>query len=242
MAGSIVQSRESSASAGGANIGLAFNTNNAAHNVLWVVGHAGDNTSVATISDTLVNTYSAAIDALVDSNNNNKLTDFSVSDSLAGANTVTVAFTNTPGFRAIYISELTGVQNAANDGHKANSQASPGTGADAVTSTTASNSATAFMMGLSSNDANPTAPTKGTGFTLDINAWLMGGATNQATIEFKSGVAVASNAATFTAVTGTDNYNTLMTMFKEGAAAAGTPPLSPSVPSRRMVSWTRAVM
>src|SRR5258708_37008359 len=154
MAGSLAQTgRESSASAGGASIALAYSSNNAAHNVLWVVGHAGDNTSVATIADTQVNSWSAAIDALVDSNNNNKLTHFSVSDSKAGANTVTVSFTNTPGFRGIYIAEITGVQNVANDGHSANSQAAPGPGPDAVTSIAASNTATAFMIALCSDDA-----------------------------------------------------------------------------------------
>jgi hypothetical protein len=189
---------------------------------LWVVAHSDSTTSVATIGDSLVNTYSAAIDALVDSNDLNKLTDFSVSDSLAGANTVTASFSGTPAFRAIYISELLGVQNLANDGHNANSQLAPGTATDAVTSNAASNSATAFMIALSSNDHVAVAPTKGTGFTLDINAWLMGGATNQATIEFKSGVAIASNAATFTAINATDNANTLMVMFKESVAAGAT--------------------
>lgn len=219
MAGSILQSRETSASITDTTIQLAFLSNNTAHNVLWVVAHS-DNSGSAThsVADTLLNTYSAAIDTLIDTDNGNRLSHWSVSDCLGGANTVTVTFSVSAQFRAIYIAELTGVQNAANDGHNARHQLNPGTATDAVTSNAATNSATAFMIALSNDDSGAdNAPTKGTGFTLDKTAWNF--ATPGATIEFKSGVAAGSNTATFTAITATDDPNTLMAMFKEAVTA-----------------------
>jgi hypothetical protein len=219
MAGSILQSRETSASITDTTIQLAFLSNNTAHNVLWVVAHS-DNSGSAThsIGDTLGNTYSAAIDTLIDADNGNRLSHWSVSDCLGGANTVTITFSVSAQFRAIYIAEITGVQNAANDGHNARHQLNPGTATDAVTSNAATNSATAFMIALSNDDSGAdNAPTKGTGFSLDKTAWNF--ATPGATIEFKSGVAAGSNTATFTAITATDDPNTLMAMFKEAATA-----------------------
>lgn len=218
MSGSILQSRESSASVTGTTIQLAFLSNNTAHNVLWVVAHS-DNTGSAThsVADTLVNSYSAALDTLIDADNGNRLSHWSVSDSLAGANTVTITFSVTAQFRAIYISEITGVQNLANDGHNARHQLNPGTATDAVTSNAATNTATAFMIALSNDDSGAdNAPAVGTGFSLDKTAWNF--LTPGATIEFKSGVAAGSNTATFTAITATDDPNTLMAMFKESVS------------------------
>lgn len=219
MAGSILQSRESSASATGANIALAFASNNTANNKLYYVSHAGDSTSTLTISDSNTNTISAQIDLVTESVNNNRLADWEVITSKAGANTVTAAFTNTPAFRAIYIAEVQGVKNVAVDGHNGQHQTTPGTGANAVSSGNGTNSNTALKIGFMLCDSGGIQPAEGTGFSRDRLVWTYGGANDAGTVEFKSGVTAGTTAATATANGASDNFNNLMVMFDETAAS-----------------------
>lgn len=226
MAGSIVQSRETSVGAiSGTTIALAFSSNNTLHNALYVVAHVGDNASTPTIADSLTNSYSANLDNTVDNDDNNDISHWAVADSKAGANTVTVSFASAP-WRMIYIAELTGVQNVAVDAHKGLHQTAPGTGANAVSSGTAATSATDFLIGVSSQDHNTgNAATVGSGFTLDKNGWNASGS-NQMTAEVQAGVASGTRGATWTAANATDNLTNVFAAFKEsGGGGAATQPM-----------------
>jgi hypothetical protein len=177
-----------------------------------------------TVSDSATNSYSAALNAVSDADNNNLVTHWIAQDCIAATPTVTVAWGggSTP-YLGIFLAEITGVQNVAKDGSNGNHQVGV-TGTDAVVSGAATNTATAFMLGLCSQDG-PTAatPVAGTGFTnagTGSPGWTMGGATNLMRAEYKASVAAASNQATFTTAVGAFDCNTVMVMLKEASSGS----------------------
>jgi len=229
MAGAVVQSRESSTdSTPGSTIALAFSGANTAANNLWVVGHVGNNGNLPTIADSASNTYSARLDTVSDATNNNCVTHWHCTSCAAATPTVTVTFVpGTQPFRCIFIAEISGCQNATNDGHNGQHQDDVGTGTDAVSSGTAANAETAFVLGLSINDSGANPPAAGTGFTSFNTGWGFGGSA-LARMEYKASLAPATTAATFTAGASTDDTNTVMIKMKETAAAA-LPRMSPPI-------------
>lgn len=216
MSGTIVQARESSATAGGADIALAFLSANTAGNNLWVVGH-GDNaiTPTLTVSDSLSNTYSASLNTITDTDNSNKLDHWQCQNCLSGTPTVTIAFSSTTTFRAILICEISGVINSTPAGNNGQHQLDVGTGTDAISSGTATNATTAFVLGMSARDGGTAgAPVIGTGFTSFLTGWDFGATVNMA-LEYKANVPPGTNAATFTALAADVDPNTFMIMLTE---------------------------
>ena len=227
MAGSIVQSRTASSTVASGSIALAFNSNNAAGNVLWVVGEAQGASPGMTAADSVGNSYSAALDAPSAGTVPKTVAHWAVASSLAGANIVTVSNTITAARQAIYIAEISGVQNLAPDKHSGQAQLVPGTATDAVSSGSVT-TATDFAIALSYEFINTgVVPAIGTGFTADLtHIWFSG----QTTTEFKASVAAGTVAATFTAAGATDSFLTVAAWFQEivsltqeaGTGAIGT--------------------
>src|SRR6185312_13582969 len=126
------------------------------------------------------------------------------------------------GFSGLYAAEISGVTTTPLDGHSGADQASVANGG-AISSGAASNTAPAFMLGLSVQDSSTAGrPTVGAGFTIDPHfaSGLWNNGTNSATVEFKASVAAGSNAATFTNGLGsTQTFNTVMVMLNESGGS-----------------------
>jgi hypothetical protein len=230
MSGSVVQSRAltGSTSIPAANISLAFSSDNTAGNNLWVVGHIGSNSfGFDPPTDTALNSYSATVDEVQDSTNDNRLGHWQVQSCAAGPNTVTVdcAGSNSAIYMAILIVEVAGVQNAAFNTHNGQHQTAPGTGTDAISSGTGASSAFTFLLGLTIRDNTGSAspPLSGTGFADGGSLWDFGDAGGaRARFETKAAVAAGTVAATFTAAGSSDNVNTVMIALLETSASAPT--------------------
>jgi PASTA domain-containing protein len=219
MAGSIVQSRASSNSSAASSIALAFSTNNAANNKLFVASLAQGAAPGLTIADSLTNSYTS-LNSITDVVTFSRtVASWEVITSKVGANTVTVSNTITAVKTAIYIAEIGGVQNVAADKKAAQTQLAPGTATDAVTTGSVSTTTTDFCIALSyQNLTAGDVPITGTGFTTDLTSiWFA----NQAATEFKSGVAPGTVAATFTSPGATDDFFTLAAWFTETIALVG---------------------
>lgn len=226
MAGSIVQSRETSVSGSSSTtIGLAFAGGNTAANGIWVVAHGGAAALTATCADTAGNTYGAALNTISDTDNSNTVVHFYVPNCAAGANTVTVTFSSSVDFRCIYICEVGGITTNVAQGNNGRHQNAVNNAADALTSNTASNANTSIQLSLSCEDGGGLAPTAGTGFTQDIKAWSFGGGAgaNTATIEFRVGLAATTSEATFTGAQAFNYPNTVMVLLRESGGAAAAP-------------------
>ena len=92
-------------------------------------------------------------------------------------------------------------------GTAANDQASPGTGTDALTSTTCTTTGNSTLVGLSLDVASGSAsdePAHGTGFSTRLQA----NDSNAGPWTLETGAKSSSAAATFTAITGTNNFLT----------------------------------
>lgn len=131
-----------------------------------------------------------------------------VQNSVAG--TVTPQFaTSGGGTQALYAAEINGVGTSGIYlGSNGNVQFAPGTGADAITSTSLSISQSAVLFGFSCDTSTLTTagPTGGSGFAAQSQVWNTG--TFNAAIA-ESAVSSTSKAATFTATTGADTFYSL---------------------------------
>ena len=136
-----------------------------------------------------------------------------VENAAAGSTTITLTCNDIASNLAIYVEEIGGLPTTGTlVGRSYNSQASPGTGTDAVTSGTATLVAgSQIICAASINAAIGTAPTAGTGFTTDGTnpTWLAAHARQESLVTSAGG----NTAATFTAVTGTNAHLTLMAVF-----------------------------
>jgi hypothetical protein len=136
-----------------------------------------------------------------------------IENAAAGSTIITLTCNDIVPNLAIYVEEIGGLPTTGTlVGRAYNSQASPGTGTDAVTSTTALLVAgSQIICGVSINTALGTAPTAGTGFTTDATnpTWMAGHCRQESLITSSGG----NTAATFTAVTGSNAHLTLMASF-----------------------------
>lgn len=174
--------------------GLTFTTGN----TLIVFAAVGSGVAQA-CSDTLSNTYTAV--GVVGGAGANALAAWYSSNIIGGADTITVS--NTSNCNWIYVAEINGL--GAFLTSSSNSQSSPGTVADAVTSGTMTISQAALIFGFCRDvSGGSTLANAGTGFTGRTQHWS--DATPKATPEYKS---VSANAAcTFTATGSFDTYLT----------------------------------
>ena len=156
---------------------------------------------------------------------NQALFDWTADNVTAVAHTITITFSGSASYRGAFAKEIlatSGYDAAASAAHAAAITASPGTGADGIT--TGNTSALSAQPALISAATTPT-PTvalaaAGTGFTLDGVGWAFSG--DIGTSESKRVTATTALAATFTAPINTP-FLAVASVFLEGA-----PPPAPT--------------
>jgi hypothetical protein len=228
MSGGIVQNAQDSATAGATSIavtlGAAITAGNA---VVAFVGFTGGTAATVTMgngTDTL--TLQGSI---VNSSGTRMAVYAKVNCTGGGSTTFTWSNATSLTNRTLWVIECSGIDTSAAVVANANpaTQVAPGTGTDAVTTGTVTNSAglTAFHIGVGSDyefDVNPIV--KGTGATqVGSNGWTLGGANASAIIEYKAGIAAsAGDALTYTGAYAGHTYKTASVMLKEAAVGGGT--------------------
>lgn len=217
MVASVLQEKESNSTAAGAAIGVTFASNNVAGSAIHAIVTWGTpNADLTSVTDSR-NTYSAVLNKITDTANNQSMAQCIAFNIGAGANTVTANFTNTPTFIGIWAREIGSVNIFPNptDGTSSNYQVTTGTGVDAVTSLSTTNVVQPVLMSaLSLDGAIPTAPTAGTGFTSNTSGWTFG-AIVAARSEHQRFTNTTAKAATYTAASTSSTFLTMMAMFDE---------------------------
>lgn len=241
MTASVLQERVTDSNGSGASLSLAFVSNNIAGSAIHVAATWGNNTTTdfTSVTDTN-NTYGAVVNAINDSTSTQSCGQCRSVNIAAGANTVQANFTNSPTFRGIWIREIGGVTTAPNDGNNGQFQSAPGTGTDAVSSLTATNSVQpVFMSAVSMINGATGSPTTGTGFSTGTTGWGFGG-TNAGSSEHERFTDTNAKAATFTASPVGSRTMTVMAMFDEAATAAGDAigPANIAQSAGRFIGWT----
>lgn len=186
--------------------------------------------TLSSFSDTLTNTYTL-LPQYVEGGGNFENARAGFAKNIAGgsANSVSANFTGNPngGNMAIEASEWSGFDittpYTATDAAGWNKQATPGLGANGVTSgnTPVLSSGAGTLIGISYNYAG-TTPTAGSG-TSRSTGW--GGVFTPYNLQSQTVAVTSAVASTFTATTNSDHY-TFAVYLKDAATAAAPPPLS----------------
>lgn len=199
---SVVQSRSSASTASGSNISLAFASNTAAGNAIHAAAtcDTGSAQTISSFQDTS-NSFGALLDNPNDSVNAQRLGHAVAVNIAGGADTVQANFSAATTFRGLWIKEIGGVGASPLDGHNGQTQGSPGTGTDGVSSGTwATANAPHLMSGFAVNTTTAGAVfTHGTGYTDEGQAWPIYSATNQGNAESQRFTSTGTRAVTFTA-------------------------------------------
>jgi hypothetical protein len=223
-AGAFVQQKDFT---GGASLVSTWNTGafgssvTAGNAIVCFVGGGRGSTPTWTLADTLGNTFNRVAAASIDQSvaDNWIQEAFYALNSPGGANTVTVTSNLSVEFPMIVCAEYSGLLTAAAlDGASVQRQATPGTGTDAVSSSTASNTATVTQIGFSINFNGAAAPTAGTGFTSRAAT-----VASSARIEDRSRASTGSTSATYTVGSGQGSvlHFTQQIMLKETVGGGG---------------------
>ena len=164
---------------------------------------------------------------------NQALCDWTADGVTAAAHTITITFSGSAPYRGAFAKEIvntSGYDAAASAAHAAAVTASPGTGADGITTgNTSALSAQPALISAATIPTNTVAlATAGTGFTSDGVGWSFGG--NTGTSESKRVTATTALAATFTAPSNVP-FDSVASVFLEltgGGAATATTFTGPS--------------
>lgn len=136
---------------------------------------------------------------------------------------ITATFGGASTFRSILVVEVSGATSF--DAGNLVSQASPGTGSNAITVSATAGQTSGLIVGFTVDDsASNRVPTAGTGFT-DRGTWFpYGGSQDTSRLETKAYAASGSTAATFTANAsgGSDSYANAIWLFADSAGGGGT--------------------
>ena len=201
----LVQSNVNGNENGTANLFVAFTAANTAGNFLIVTGTAARPASTLSVSDTLGNSYSAAIGPVTDTAQDVTLYVWYVPSCKGGANTVTIVASGTAALE-IHVSEWSGVA-SANPLDVTSFATGTGTSVSSGAQTTSSNGELIFGYGWVFNTASA-----GNGFT-PIS--LVNGDLDEYQIQsFAGGIA-----ATFTQTSGT--WAAIMATFRSQASVTG---------------------
>lgn len=195
-------------------ISLAFSSNNAAGNLI-VVGATYDTAGTTiTCSDTQGNTYTTGPSIYL-TNDQQWAGSCYAPNSKAGANTVTMTTSGAANFKALHISEYSGVATVDPVDVTSANQAVGTAATDNVTSGTATTKVDGDLIWsvLEQSNASPGTVTAGTGFTKRSPAGGTGGA-NELNTEDKVQTTAGPVAATYTFGTATKNYEAVMIAFK----------------------------
>ncbi len=143
-------------------VALAFTSNNAAGNLIWVGSRIGELGRTITVSDSVLNTYVFAVgqDQTADSHR----ADFQYAKNIgAGANTVTVGISGAAASIRFAIEEVSGLDTSSPlDKTSSNQGSSTSPDSGAVTTTNANE----ILCGLGTC-GNPATFTAGTGYTIE---------------------------------------------------------------------------
>ena len=221
MAGAIVQSAYAVDDSAGNGTTIAVTLNSvAAGNLLDCSSGWGDipGTITCTVSDGTSYTADAA-GKVRDIPNIQASQNFFKPNSGSGNFTATATFSSNCAYRRIRLIEVSGLATASPEDKSARqTQTTPGTGADAVSSsaTSATTQANDFVLGITHNnlevDPGTGTVSAGTGFTLYTAA-----SHTIAAVEYKSVSATGAQTATFTQSVNNDR-NTHVIAFKEAAS------------------------
>ncbi len=215
---SFVQTAGSANDSPSSSISQSFSSSNAAGNLIVVVASWGDNPAPAiSASDTLGNAYLLATTDY-DPNHNQGLAIFYAPNIRSGANTVTVHFGPSDGYRHIVITEYSGIAEVSPLETTATHQANGTKTTSGNTSLSASTTANGdLIFGAVEDDSGPWGTiTAGSGFTRRATLNKMDTAT-----EDQVQTALGPVAATFT-FQRADHYMAQMAAFR---AAAGLEPV-----------------
>jgi hypothetical protein len=204
-----------------------------------------DTATSATISDSVNGSWPAAI-ASVDDTDSTALAwsaIFAIKNTAAGTPTVTATYGASTSFRGIVIMEIANVSTSALDKNTQQNQATPGTGADGVTS---GNTATLtaqpnIVLGFGNNTtATAGPPAVGTGFTDQGSgwAWDLGIAVLRA--ESKTTTSTSAVAATFTTGTNTRHSTFVLVLDDAPGPSIDTQPTDQIVVGANPVTLTVA--
>lgn len=213
MAIAYVQAPAAATVFSGTTIALAFDSNVTAGSMLCA--HIYANHGISGVADSRSQNYTSAVS--VTDGATYSLATYYFLNTTGGACTVTVTFAGAVTYASLQIAEYSGVAtSAALDKTTSNSQTDPGTGANAITSTsvtTVTNGqlilgwTSALVVGAGTVSA-------GTGFTGRVN--VFGDTLFEDQIQGTAGAI----AATFTTNLSTADHITLISTFKEVAAAS----------------------
>lgn len=195
----------------GTTLAIAYGSNVTAGNLL--VCHIYANHGISGVADSRSQTFTSAVN--VTDGATYSLATFYYANTTGGADTVTVTFAGAITYASLQCSEYSGVATSSPlDKFASNSQTTPGTGANAVTSgsvTTTTDGqlivgwSTALTVGAGTTSA-------GTGFTGRTNVF------GDTLCEDQVQTSAGGIAATFTSTSATSNFITLITTYKAPAA------------------------
>ena len=206
-------------------IAQAFTAANTLGNLIVVAVSWGDNPAPSIhAADTLGDTYLVAVNDF-DSGNRQGLAILYAFNVRAGANTVTVTFGTTGGYRRVIVSEYSGVATTAPLDVTAKNQGTSTTAANGATSTAATTTANGdLIFGVAMDDSGAFGTINaGTGFTRRASLNGMDMAT-----EDLVQAAAGAVAATFTFARA-DTYLAQMATFKAASTGGGRNPVVSSL-------------
>lgn len=213
---SVLQERETSLGSGNvSSVSLAFSSTVTSLSSIHTLGTSNSSNNSLTCADDVNGTHGAALDT-GDNGLGAYAADFKLDNAASGTTTVTITLALTPAsFSGVAIREIGST--SGYDTHKGVNQASPGTGTDAITTTTTAPSVQPGLLSVFSFDSNGRAPTAGTGFTLGAKGWKFTTANNYMTTEHLRYTSTSAIAATATSAVGggSDTYLTFAAFFKE---------------------------
>jgi hypothetical protein len=195
---------------GGESVVVCFNHNNS------------PTSNAVTITDG-TNTYTPVNNA-IDTGLGVKSWIFFCPSAVAGSYTLTGTVNANTNWRAIAAYRYSGLANSAAEVTASQRQVAPGTGTDAVSSTSMTpTAAPAMVFGFTVNVTDTSAPAAGTGFTDQGRpaSWTAG-SMGAARMEDKRVTNAAAVSSTFTSSVGTETYITVGAVF--GEAGTGTTP------------------
>lgn len=229
MAGSVLQNAQDSATAGATSIGVALGAAVTAGNT--VIAFVGwDNGTQAAVTMGNGTDSLTLVGSVVNDSGLRRAMYAKVNCTGGGSTTFTWSNSTSLTNRRIWVFELSGLDTGSAVVANSNpaAQVGPGTGTDAITTGSVSNSAglTAFHIGVSCIDTPAGAtspPTAGTGMTSIATGWNLGTADPGARAEFVAGIAAsAGSTLTWTANFGSPTYKSSSAMFKETAVGGST--------------------
>lgn len=181
----------------------------------------GKNVGTISCADNVNGSYGAALDD-VSNGGTLRTAQFSLSGSVGGTVTVTATWSIASVDKGIVLQEIRNTSGLQATAHTGQTQTSPGTGADAISSGNVTPTAQpALLVGLaycvSIAGADP-AITAGTGFSAGLSAWAFLVGFNSARTENKRITSTSALPATFGSTVGTTNtFTTLSAVYTEGS-------------------------